>query len=207
MALIPLKSKGRLPIYRVDKGIFTDRYYARCMENKCRDLCCSYGCPMEPIEIERIMEYRGELEKRLGKNSTQWFGEEEDDSNYPSGRIKNTKVYNGQCVFHDWSFRGCLLHRLALEKGMEPRKIKPMVCFIFPLSWHKGCLFVSGFMNELPCYQQGGLILDTILPEIKHYHGEKAASEIEALSRDLSRGLRPLYPHVPKSKQPVYLHR
>lgn len=87
-------------------------------------------------------------------------------------------VYNGRCVFHAPTARGCLLHIMALEKGLDPHQLKPMVCFLFPLTWDGSYLHVADFLEELPCQHKGELILDSIIDEIRYYLGEDTASEI-----------------------------
>jgi Fe-S-cluster containining protein len=180
--MIPVKSQTRtLAIHNVDENILTARYFSRCLEYGCRDCCCGYGCPVDLTEVERIMAFRDELEKRLGRKAEEWFLAPEANTDYPSGYVRRTVVYNGLCVFHDWSARGCLLHSFALEKHFDPHSIKPMVCFMFPLTWDGDYLHVAEFLDELPCRQQGEPILETTRSEIRYYLGEALASEIDAM--------------------------
>jgi hypothetical protein len=91
------------------------------MQCGCKDGCCSYGCPVDVVEIGRILAYKDELETRLGISGSKWFnGDIEAKADYPSKYVKRTSVFNGNCIFHDWTSRGCLLHRMAIEKGIEP---------------------------------------------------------------------------------------
>jgi Fe-S-cluster containining protein len=182
--MIPVKSQTKtLAIHNVDENILTARYFAHCLDYGCRDCCCGYGCPADLTEVERIMAFREELEKRLGRKAEEWFSAPEVNADYPSGYVRRTVVYNGLCVFHDWSARGCLLHSFALEKNINPREIKPMVCFMFPLTWDGDYLHVAEFLDELPCKQQGELILDATRDEVKYYLGDALASEIDALKK------------------------
>ncbi len=154
------------------------------MQFGCRDCCCSYGCPVDIVEVERIMAYKDELEKRMGISAAKWFnGDIEANPDYPSKYVKRTSVFNGRCVFHDWEKRGCLLHGMALEKGFDPHLIKPMVCFLFPLTWDGDYLHVAEFLDELPCKQEGELIISSTLSEVRYYLGEEVAAEIESLGK------------------------
>jgi hypothetical protein len=152
------------------------------MECGCKDGCCSYGCSADIAEVERILAYKEELQQRLGIDASKWFSDEiVADADYPSKYMRRTNAINGNCVFHDWSARGCLLHRMALEKGIDPHLIKPMVCFFFPLTWDGDRLVVAEFLDELPCREQGELLLDSVMNDIKYYLGEDVAAELETL--------------------------
>ena len=169
-----------IDIHRVDENNFSHCYAAGCMGDGCRDDCCRYGCPAETAEIVKILDFREELEKLTGKPASDWFKKRcERNPDYPSSYVRRTRVSNGYCVFHDNSGRGCLLHRLALEKGFDPHEIKPMVCFLFPLTWDAGCLHVSDFLDELPCLQGKSVIFSAQKDEIKYYLGENVARELE----------------------------
>ena len=176
-----------LPIHRIDEAIFTTRYHADCLEYGCGDSCCSYGCPADLVEVERIMSYKDKLESLTGRDSAQWFVDNaEANADYPSGVIRRTRVYDGNCVFHNRASRGCILHGMALEKGIDPHQIKPMVCFFFPLTWDGDYLHVAEFLDELYCRQCGVLIIDSLLDEIRYYLGEEVAGEMELDRKRLS---------------------
>ena len=153
------------------------------MEYDCKDCCCAHGCSVDIAEIDRIMSYKDELEKRLGISSSKWFtGKIIADADYPSKYYMRTRTYHGFCVFHNNNARGCLLHTMALEKGLDPHLIKPMVCFLFPITWDKDYLLIAEFLDELPCKQNGDSVIDSIMPEIRYYLGEEMATEIENLT-------------------------
>ena len=97
-----------------------------------------------------MLTYARQLEAKQGIASSQWFEEERImDADYPSGEAIRTKIYEGRCVFYDRKARGCALHRFAAEEGMDWHLLKPMVCSIFPITWGRGRLFLSGFLNGL----------------------------------------------------------
>lgn len=185
--MIPISSATtRIKITSIDERLFKCRYFARCMEcGFCHDVCCSYGCPVDITEEERILSFREELENRTGIPAREWFTDEIIlRPEFPSGRTKKTRVYNNKCVFHNSVSRGCHLHSLALEMGLDPHSIKPMVCFLFPLTWDNPYLYVSDFLDELPCKNSGVLLLDSLLDEMKYYLGDDFVQEVRLKAVD-----------------------
>ena len=182
--MIPINSNTAvIRINRVDERIFTTNYFARCMEcSLCNDSCCSYGCPVDTCEVERILAYKNDLENRLHIPASDWFSAEvEQRTEFPSGKVKRTRTNNNHCVFHNNISRGCHLHHFALEKGLDPHVIKPIVCFLFPLTWDDSYLYVSEFLDELPCKNTGLLILESQRNELMFYLGDDFMQEIEQI--------------------------
>lgn len=169
-------------IRHIDESMFSRCYASDCMGDGCRDDCCCYGCPADTAEVEAIMAFKPELEERTGILAAQWFKRRQRNPHYPSGYVRRTRVLDGYCVFHTRNGRGCILHRMALERGIDPHDIKPMVCFIFPLTWDGDLLHVAEFLDELPCRQGNCVIHTAQREEIKRYLGKAAAREIEALA-------------------------
>jgi Fe-S-cluster containining protein len=190
--MIPVKcNTGLLKITDVDEKIWSGSYFARCMEcTFCKDICCTYGCPVDIEEIDRIIPYRDVLEKRTGIPSTEWFHPEaEIRPEFPSGKILRTRVFD-RCVFYDRRRRGCHLHSLALEMGTDPHRLKPMVCFLFPITWDGTYLHVAEFLDELPCKNQGQPILESQKNELLAYLGPELVREIEKLKAGQLQGRR-----------------
>lgn len=187
--MMPVKcNTGLLKITEVDEQIWSRFYFARCLDcGFCKDRCCTYGCPVDIAEVNRIMACRGALEKRLGLPSSEWFYPEADiRAEFPSGRVLRTRVYD-KCVFYDSRRRGCHLHSLALEMGIDPHLLKPMVCFLFPITWDGTCLHVAEFLDELPCKDQGQLIFRSQKEELLTYLGPEFVMEIEKQAELTSR--------------------
>jgi len=134
-------------------------------------------------EVDRILLYKNELEQNIQMPASEWFVDEVEPRNgYLSGKIRRTKVINNSCIFHDGNSRGCRLHRLALEKGFDPHLIKPLVCFLFPLTWDDmDNLYVSEFLEELPCRNCGAPILEAQIDELKCYLGEAFINEVKLM--------------------------
>jgi Fe-S-cluster containining protein len=161
------------------------------MEYGCNDSCCAYGCSADIAEIDRILAYKDELEKRLGICAARWFtGDVIADVDYPSKYYRRTSVLNGHCIFHNINARGCLLHSMAIEKGIDPHLIKPMICFLFPVTWEWDYLHISDFLDELCCKQDGDFVLDSIMPELRYYLGDEMADELEHIRANLSEGIK-----------------
>jgi Fe-S-cluster containining protein len=165
----------------IDENLFTNKYVAHCLDcSFCEDVCCNYGCQMDWLEMERVLRYATQLEAELGIPSSQWF---EDttviDADYPSGKMKRTRVYKSKCVFYKNGLRGCTLHRFGLEKGIDIHLLKPMVCCLFPVTWDKGRLLVSNFLDELPCSNRGISIFEAQKDELRNYLGNDFVTELE----------------------------
>lgn len=138
------------------------------------------------VEVKRITEYREILEERTGLPATEWFYPEADiRPEFPSGKVLHTRVKD-KCIFYDTFHRGCHLHRLALEKGINPHQLKPMVCFLFPITWDGSYLHVSEFLDELPCKGQGQPIFESQKDELAAYLGNEFVEEIERLKTSAS---------------------
>ena len=182
--MIPINvSTATINITGVDEKMMSRCYFARCIEcDLCDDNCCSYGCPVDISEVIRIMAYKHELESRLKIPAAEWFMENtQKRPEFPSGMVKITRINNGKCVFHDNISGGCHLHRLALEKGFDPHRIKPMVCFLFPLTWDGPYLYVSEFLDELPCKDTGTSIFESLRNELMIYLGSDFIKELEKI--------------------------
>lgn len=172
-----------LKIDRIDERVLTDRYFSPCFNcPACHDDCCAYGCPVTLVEIDRILAFKDELERQTSIPASGWFIDDvEPRDGYLDGLIKRTRVIGGSCVFHDDEARGCRLHRLALEKGFDPHSIKPLVCFLFPVTWDDTTLYISEFLEELPCRHIGSPILDAQIEELRCYLGDDFVNEVKKL--------------------------
>jgi len=180
--MIAVKSiTNNVPIAEVAEDIFEKRYFGRCLDCLfCDDMCCTYGCPVDKRERDRILGYASALEARLTIPASVWFEDEViEDPDYPSGEAFRTRVYRNKCVFYNHDARGCGLHSFALEEGLDWRVLKPMVCVLFPLSWEEGQLLVSAFLDELPCRGQGPSVFEAQRDELRLYLGDSFVSELE----------------------------
>lgn len=195
--MISVKNTARnIHITSIDENMFSGRYFHRCMNNaSCNDCCCSYGCPVDIAEVARILTYKDDLERKLGIPASDWFEHDiERRVEFPSGKIVKTRVIGEKCVFHDNRERGCYLHRLALEKGFDPHLLKPMICFLFPLTWDGSYLHVSEFLDELPCKGTGTPIFEAQSSELLTYMGNDFYREMEIIKEQVLSGKRKYHP-------------
>jgi Fe-S-cluster containining protein len=186
--MISIKNATRnIHITSIDENMFSGRYFNRCMDNtSCHDGCCSYGCPVDIAEAAKILSYKDELEQKLGIPAADWFEHDiEQRTEFPSGKIVKTRIIGNKCVFHDNGARGCHLHRLALDKGLDPHLLKPMVCFLFPLTWDSSYLHVSEFLDELPCKGSGMPIFEAQSSELLTYMGNDFYKEMEIIKEQV----------------------
>ena len=174
---------GHIQIHSVENELFRQRCFPDCLNfNVCRDVCCSYGCDIDRAEAELILEIKDELEPLLNIPAQRWFKKKwTKDADFPSGEYTRSRISRGKCVFYAHDMRGCMLHRYADMKGIDPHHIKPMVCFMFPATWEKGNLLVAGFLSELPCAARGITIFEAQKREIGYYFGREIVAELEGL--------------------------
>jgi Fe-S-cluster containining protein len=171
MVILEKRNSPAIKVNEMDKAIFTKKFPADCLRrNSCHDICCTYGCQVDAAEIDKILLYKRKLELILGIPAEEWFSDKVDyDGDYPSGQCVRTRVYDGKCVFHNRRDRGCTLHQLAIEEGVDQHELKPMVCSLFPVTWNNGCLFVSEYLEELPCANQGVSVFEAQKDELHFY--------------------------------------
>lgn len=183
--MIPIRSITKnVRIKEVDDNIFTRNYLGHCLDCLvCQDICCSYGSAVDKAEQNRILVWAPQLEARLEVPSSQWFESMvTKDSDYPSGEVVRTKTYRGKCIFYHHGTRGCTLHSFAIERGMDWHQLKPAVCSIFPFTWERGRLFVSSFLDELPCRDQGVPVFQAQRDELQAFLGNDLIRELEEMA-------------------------
>lgn len=185
--LLPLRSVPALS--QVDSDIFTLRYFERCMQcTYCHDGCCQYGCDVNLAERDAILAVKDELEPFLGVPSAQWFKPEVfEDADYPTGRYVRSNVRNGGCVFLSPAGRGCGIHAFALKTGRDYHPMKPMVCWLFPVTWDKGVLRPnSDVKDDLVCAGAGRPLYQGARSELRVVFGQALIDELDALARQLA---------------------
>jgi hypothetical protein len=184
----PFPSRDGVPtIARVDRRIFTLRYFTHCLQcGFCHDWCCQFGVDVEIKRARAILRRAGELERYVGIPRARWFEPEvEADSEMPGGAVRRTRVEDGHCVFLRRDGRGCLLHAFALERGMDYHAVKSMVDCLFPLTFGDGLLGPADEIldGELVCAGQGPTLYRGVREEVRYYFGDEciaALDEIEA---------------------------
>ncbi len=135
------------PKTKTQKGLFGDGCYGAV---KCNDECCEYGCDVDLATLKLIEKHRKLIEPLIGAKIEDCFSTElKKDDDYIGGAYRETSVRksDGRCAFHLREKRGCSLFQLWITKRL-PKKIIPTICRIFPLTWHRGKLFIDTPIRE-----------------------------------------------------------
>jgi Fe-S-cluster containining protein len=184
--LLPLESVTVLK--QVDTDIFRLRYFGRCMQcTFCMDSCCQYGCDVNLNERDRILALAPALAPFISAPPERWFSTEvKADPEYESGHFVRSRVERGACVFLSQDGRGCGLHRFALQTGRDYHQVKPLVCWLFPLTWDQGRLRPSYDMtDDLACKGEGPIIYDLARDELAVVFGAPLVEELDRLRLSL----------------------
>jgi hypothetical protein len=184
----PYPSRYGAPVIdRVDTAIFFRTYYVNCMEcTYCHDSCCQYGSDIDGDNVARVQAHADELERYTGVPRERWFtGEWNNDVEFPGGRQTRTAVENGSCVFRNRTARGCLLHSFALDRGLDYHEIKPMVAWLFPVTFDGGLLHPSNEIEDrsLQCIDDGPTLYKGVRGEIEWCFGSALVAELDAIER------------------------
>jgi Fe-S-cluster containining protein len=182
----PYASRHGLPVVdRLDPRIFTLTYHGACMDcDYCYDSCCQYGATLGLSRVGQILAHADGLERLVGFPRTEWFQDWlKPNNDYPTGRFTRTRVVEGSCVFLNRHGRGCLLHRYALENGLDIHDVKPMVCTMFPVLVENGILIVPDEIRDgsLTCLGPGPTLYRSARDELLYYFGPELIAELDAL--------------------------
>jgi Fe-S-cluster containining protein len=180
--LLPISSVASLK--QVDTDIFKLRYFGHCMQcTFCHDSCCQYGCDVNLAERDRILGLKDELQPYVGVPADQWFKSEVfEDPEYETGKFVRSQVHNNRCAFINPNGRGCGIHTFALKTGRDYHAIKPLVCWLFPVTWDKGVLRPSyDVTDDLVCRDTGATLYEFSRDEIRVVFGEALVAELDAI--------------------------
>lgn len=126
---------------KTHKGLFAEG----CTGSSCSDECCRWGCDIDAGTLNLIYRHRSSIERLVKAKIAECFSTElKKDDDYIGGAYRETAVRksDNRCAFHLIGKRGCSLFYLWAVKGL-PKKIVPTICRIYPLTWHRGDLFVD----------------------------------------------------------------
>lgn len=186
---VPLRSSTVLK--QVDTDIFRLRYFGHCMQCiHCMDSCCQYGCDVNLKERDRILAVSEALAPHVQAPVEKWFSEEvRVDPDYETGRYVRTQVFEGACALLRRDGRGCGVHHYAVVSGLDYHAIKPLVCWLFPVTWDQGLLRPSyDITDDLACKGSGPLVYDMAREEIGVVFGAALIAELDQLRADLAAG-------------------
>lgn len=129
------------PEIKTQKGLFG----CGCMDANCFDICCEYGCDVDMASLRLIYRYRRLIEPLIKAKIEDCFSTElKADDDYIGGAFRETAVREGdeRCAFHLVGRKGCSLFYLWAKKGL-PKRLVPTICRTYPITWHRGRLFVD----------------------------------------------------------------
>jgi Fe-S-cluster containining protein len=171
----------------VETDIFRLSYFGDCMGcNFCHDACCAHGADVTAVDLTQMAARTDELEQYVKLPRDQWFTHEYNiDSDWPGGKATRTKTVDGHCVFLNVAGRGCLIHRFAMEKGIDVHEIKPMICLLWPVTWQDGMLQPSNEIedNDLICVGPGQTCYRSARNDISYYFGPALIAELDELEK------------------------
>jgi hypothetical protein len=146
---IPKNTKNikKIKITSVDKEITTAKglFAEGCFGSVCNDICCEYGCDVDLASLKLIYKHRDLIEPMIKAKIENCFSTElKADTDYIGGGFRETAVRSSdeRCAFHLRKKKGCSLFTLVHEKGL-PIKLVPTICKTYPITWHRGRLFVD----------------------------------------------------------------
>ncbi|HZH03982.1 MAG TPA: hypothetical protein VEY30_09370 [Myxococcaceae bacterium] len=180
--------RGVSEVQQVDPDVFTLRYFAACMScGFCNDSCCSYGADVAIPERDRILAQAESLKALVNYPADQWFTDDvKYDSEYEGGAYVRARAVDGRCVFLNRKGRGCLLHAWAVEGGRDYHRIKPMVCWLFPVTFDRGVLRPNFDVKDgLVCVDQGPTLYRSAREELRQRFGEVMIAELDRVEREV----------------------
>ncbi len=173
----------------VDPGIFTLRYFRRCMEcGFCSDQCCDHGVDIDVENVRRLQALGPEFATYVGSGPERWFTDEiVRDPEFPGGANRRTRVEDGRCIFRAKNGRGCRIHAWCLENDLDYRGLKPLVSILFPVTFEHGVLMPSRELldGSLVCGGKGDTLYEGARDELAHFFGGHLVAELDALAARL----------------------
>ncbi len=172
--------------YWIDPIIFTHKFVRSCDVCVCSGECCYYGVYTDKYEYDKIIELKDEIIEIMDDSQTKdvnkWFEPPEEDEDFESGIAVGTELYNGKCVFLDKQ-GFCSLQKLAMNKGEDKWKYKPLYCILFPLVIYEDTITLDDehlarmhYCNKAE--NQSSTLFETCREELKFLLGEDGFEEL-----------------------------
>jgi len=137
--------------YRIAPELFARGFETGKGPCSCATHCCAGGVWMDLRDRDRILEHRDAIARAMDPEQvhdhTRWFGEEEPDDDFPSGRSIETTVQGNGCVFLDRQGR-CSVQVAAVTAGLHKWAWKPLYCVLFPLEVSEGTVCFDDMLQE-----------------------------------------------------------
>ncbi len=137
----------KIRITEIDPKVMTQigLYDEGCYGSSCADECCQYGCDVDLATLKLINRHKDLIEPLIGAKVEDCFKTElKEDDDYIGGAYRETAVRKKDktCAFRLVGKRGCSLFYLWATKK-APKRIIPTICRVFPITWHRGRLFID----------------------------------------------------------------
>jgi Fe-S-cluster containining protein len=176
--------QGAPVIDRIDTDIFAKTYFGECLAcTFCHDACCAPGADVDAENVARLRVQPG-LAEVVGVGPEGWFRPGfAEDGEFPGGRYTRTAVKGGSCVFLNRKGRGCLIHAYAAAHGLDHRRLKPLVCNLFPITFEAGLLEPSREVTDgsLVCVGPGPTLYRAVRDDLAYYFGNEFVDELDRL--------------------------
>ena len=181
--------RGTPVVTQVDPTIFLARYFSDCMACPiCQDWCCREGCDVDLENVDWLLgDFAPELEAFSGVPREQWFQDQVfADGDFAGGRYRPTQVAHGNCILHDRRGRGCHIHALCLQQDRDYHEIKPIICWLFPLTVEATVLCPQNSVidKSLVCGPDGVTLYRSQRGELRWLFGPELVAELDTLEQE-----------------------
>ncbi len=170
--------------YRFSPELFQKTRLVNRCKIDCAEACCNEGCFLTIHDARRILARRDEIQPYLIEplDFDSW------DLSRPANiatPVRAEGTSEQQCWFLNQD-KCCVLHALAIEKGIPVPSIKPYFCLMFPLT----LIDIDINVNEIAidnkaystCLTEGdheSYLYQQFETELRHYVGDEVYAEIE----------------------------
>jgi hypothetical protein len=189
--------------YRISPDLFEQGYPEGSGPCACTSACCEDGVYLDIGDRDRILKHREMIKTSMDETQSRdeqlWFDrEEEEDSDFPSGRSVATNVVNGKCAFLDRTGR-CSIQVASVAAGMDRWALKPFFCILYPIDVSDGVVsFDALLQDEQTCCSVDARfetpLFEACKDELTFLVGENGYAEIE-------RHYRTTYMDVPEPRE------
>ncbi|MBI1911874.1 MAG: hypothetical protein HYS21_07700 [Deltaproteobacteria bacterium] len=116
-----------------------------CYGSDCHSICCEYGCDVDLATLKLIYKHKDLIEPLIKAKVEDCFATKlKIDDDYIGGAYRETatREKDKTCAFRLHDQKGCSLFYLWAVKKL-PKKIVPTICRVYPVTWHRGRLFID----------------------------------------------------------------
>jgi len=182
-----------IPTLKVDPVVFEAKFSHECSMSNCNASCCQHGVLVDLQERDKILQnaelIKLHMEPEQEQDTSRWFDpDDEQDSDFPSGRAIGTQSNDRGCIFLMRDGR-CVLQFVAVEEGISKHSLKPFYCFAFPVTIETGVLTIDDpdFTNRTQCCSMipGGnrSVLEVCAEEFEFVLGKEGMKELTEMMR------------------------